>query len=684
VPREPELSVPDVDEVDTVYKRRLAIAVAFIALFGGIVGFAASDAGARGAEIGREAQRSSVTALAAQNEAAIAYYESFGNYVEGSMLNRRRDIARVAADLLGDRAAAAEARAWGQAGGKVADVSKLLQEPRYAGRADLLFYELQLPTNLGMLRQQAAQETASAWGTKSTLYIGLITLLAVALTMLGLSLTVGPGVRQLLVWPAALIVASCVAAAGVVAVYPTARTSEAAIGAVAEGDRLAWGRSYDEAVAAYTRAIESDGDYVVSYQRRATAKLLAGSPERNLSSFVFSSSTPEARRSAIEDLLRAVDLGGGDYVTLANLGANYFHLNDYARSEEYSRRAIALNPTLPLPWSNLMLAQAAQGREAEALESAGRSLDLIAKRPYLGERRELLASLRATLETLAGKEQRYEGLARRLAGMAVAAQFRMEARDGSEATAARVTDLAVVSMGSTLTASMNVLDMPRGAWIGVVVAYLPDGQDDWAETAWQSGFYRWQYDQSSQPIPYNLPMYEEGCRTTGQYKVSVYSGGRLLATTTVRQQPSETKLVAHTDVVGRLQLCRPRDWTMRADTTGSADVTSPDGRHRFSIRSLPLAVRPPNQAARDSLLAQVLDRMRAQLSPSATVTREAALRVASVPGTAWFLGLPGDEQGTVWASLADDGVLRVVLVRYPAGAPGATNEIALSARFLNW
>ena len=92
MPREPELSVPEVDEVDTVYKRRLAISVALIALFGGIVGFAASDAGAREAEIGREAQRSSATALAAQYEAANAYYESFGNYVEGSMRNRRRNM----------------------------------------------------------------------------------------------------------------------------------------------------------------------------------------------------------------------------------------------------------------------------------------------------------------------------------------------------------------------------------------------------------------------------------------------------------------------------------------------------------------------------------------------------------------------------------------------------------------
>ena len=58
--------------------------------------------------------------------------------------------------------------------------------------------------------------------------------------------------------------------------------------------------------------------------------------------------------------------------------------------------------------------------------------------------------------------------------------------EGVEATAARVTDLSVVSLGSTLTASMNFHDMPKGAWVAFVVAYLPDGQDDWAETAGHS------------------------------------------------------------------------------------------------------------------------------------------------------------------------------------------------------
>ena len=40
-----ELPLPEIEEVDTPYKRRLALAVALLALFGGLVAFAASDAG---------------------------------------------------------------------------------------------------------------------------------------------------------------------------------------------------------------------------------------------------------------------------------------------------------------------------------------------------------------------------------------------------------------------------------------------------------------------------------------------------------------------------------------------------------------------------------------------------------------------------------------------------------------
>jgi tetratricopeptide (TPR) repeat protein len=680
--RGPDLPAPDVDDIDSGFKRRLAVSVALIAFFGGLVGFAATDAGARAAQIGRDAQRSSVEALAEQGDAANAYYESYGNFVEGSTLRRQADLAGVAAELLGGDRAAAQARAWRQASGTIDDASALLAEERYRGRPDRLFNELNVAPNLALLRQQAAQETASAWATKGNRYLGVITLLAVALTLLGLSLTVGLGVRQFLIWPAVLIVAACLVGATLVLVRPATTTSDAAIQAVADGDRLAWGRDFEQAVAAYTRAIELDGDYVTPYQRRATATLLAGSPERDASSYVFSSSSRLARLAAIEDLLQAVARGGGDYVTLVNLGANYFHVADYARSEEYTRRAIALNDDLPIPWSNLTLALAAQGRETEALSAAEHSLRLIAARPYLGERREMFASLRATLETLAGQEKAHEELARRLQGMAVDAQFAMEVPGATDSTAATVSDLTATSAGAALSISMTVRGMTEGSRVGIVVSYLPAGQPDWSETALQSGFYRWQFPTSTEAQPYSAPLYVEGCHTSGSYRVAVYSGARQLASVTVPQKASQLNLVQHTDVVGRLQLCRPQDWTFAGATTGSVDLTAPDGQRSLSMRSLPLAVPPDTGSGRDAVVADVLDRLSDRLDPNAVITDSGLRAVSQVNGTARFLRLSSTEDGYVWASLGPDNVLRAVYARFPTGTPGQLDEVIAGARFL--
>jgi tetratricopeptide (TPR) repeat protein len=349
------------------------------------------------------------------------------------------------------------------AGEQVDDVSRLLSDEAYEGRAELLLNELWAEPNTAALRQQAAQETAVSWGTKGDRYIGVVTLLAVALTLLGLSLTVGAGVRAYLIGPAALILAGCLVATLAVFLQPPAGTPESAIVAVAEGDRLASNRDYDRAAEEYTRAIELDGDYVTAYQHRATARLLAGSPERDLNLFVFSSSSEAARRSAVEDQLRAIELGGADYNTLTNLGANYFHLSDYERTREFSQRAIEENPTLPLPWNNLTLGLAGLGRDDEAVATMAHAIELIGQRQYIGERRELYASARATLETLATRTPEREAIARRLQGMMVQAQTAMEAPTATEAPSASVTDLTAASNGSIVSMSMSVSSLPSGS-----------------------------------------------------------------------------------------------------------------------------------------------------------------------------------------------------------------------------
>jgi tetratricopeptide (TPR) repeat protein len=673
-----ELPLPEIEEVDTPYKRRLALAVALLALFGGLVAFAASDAGVREAQTARDAQRASIAALSRQNGVATKVYEDFANYVDASTLKRQHDIAVVEAELLGRIERTDEAASWEEARKSVSDVSALLQDAEYADRPELLWNDLYVEPNLAALRQQAAQETANGWGDKANLYVGVITLLAVALTMLGLSLTVGPSVRRFLVWPAAALTAACLVGSVVVLVRPAPRTPEEAIKAVGEGDRLAGARDYEGAIAAYTRAIELNDRYAAAYRGRAFASFLAGSPERDSATFVVSTTTPEAYRATIEDLSRAVDVGGDDYMTYVNLGAQYFHVKDYDRTEEFSRRAIELNPALPLPWMNLGLALAGKGDEAEALDTYRRAIELVLDRSYIMERRELFASARGTLETLLVQQPQREELVRQIQALLVVEQSKMEIPDAIEGTGANVSDINMTSNGSALRAEVAYENFAAGSRISWIVYYRPEGLSEWLEPVLLSSFEKFQLTPSGTATK---PMYVPNCPVSGEYRVDVYADGRRLASESVKQQVTGTKLITHYDAVGGIELCRPETWTFSGSVTGSADLTSPEKDASVSVRTLPVPSVIDSESDRQAMVTTVMNRLAGRLSSNPQTLSEVGEDFNGVIGTARYLRLSDTEDGYVWAGIADDGVLRTVVARYPTGGIAKVTEVALRLRF---
>src|SRR3954447_17940577 len=104
LPAAPPVDGEPEDELDTPFKRRVALGVTLVALLGGIIGYLASDAGARESATERQAEVASVAALASQNGAAADAYEQFGDYVNALSLKRRRDIDLVGGQLLGQDA----------------------------------------------------------------------------------------------------------------------------------------------------------------------------------------------------------------------------------------------------------------------------------------------------------------------------------------------------------------------------------------------------------------------------------------------------------------------------------------------------------------------------------------------------------------------------------------------------
>jgi len=478
--QEPELEVPEIEELDTAFRRTLALAVALLALFGGVVGFAAGDAGAREERLGADAQRASVIAMSRNSAMESEYYEMLQNSLDVSSLQRRGDIAQVRASL-GLRSQQDLARKWETAAGQLTDMSVLAGNGKYANNRGLLYADLYAGPDLAALRQQAADETSASWGQKRRLEIGIVTLVAVALTLLGLSLTVGREVRRYLIWPAALIVGVCVAGFVWVLNRPVPHTPEAAMNAVVDGDRLYLLGDYQGAVNRYARALTIRPDYPSALQHLAPATLMANSPERNTGQNVINTSTPQAYRAAIADLNRALRVTGDDYPTLLNLGGAYFHVRDYADSAQLSQRAIDLNPGPPLPYMNLGLALLAEGDRSKALRTYNHAIQIILSRSDPSERDQLFSAALTTLETLAIQQPHSLAMVRQVEGALIAAESKMQFPHAPSASNTTISALQMKAAVPLLGLQFTYAGLPKGGRLAYIIYFRPRGMADWVQ-----------------------------------------------------------------------------------------------------------------------------------------------------------------------------------------------------------
>ena len=236
--QEPELEVPEVEELNSPFRRKLALIVTLLALFGGVVVFAAVDAESQAEQITSAVQRSSIVAMSDDSAVITDFYEALQNSMDVSSLQRDSNVAKMRVALLGLRDQQGIAKSWEQAAGQISNLSVLSGQGKYANNPGALYTDMQTGPDLAQQRQQAVGETAASWTGKRNLDIGIVTLIAVALTLIGLSLTVQEGIRKYLLIPAAFIVCVCLAGFIWALIRPTAHTPEAAMKAVVAGDRL--------------------------------------------------------------------------------------------------------------------------------------------------------------------------------------------------------------------------------------------------------------------------------------------------------------------------------------------------------------------------------------------------------------------------------------------------------------
>ena len=551
-----EIELPEIDTLDTPFKKRVAITAAFLVLVGGLLALGASLASEREQQLSLEAQAATIKASSGYGAAYSEIAAVAAGDADARSLRQRAELARVAATLTGSDAYLQEADALDVSVQGIADLAVPDEDESHFDDVNRENTNRLLEPREDALRADAKRETAAAWGTKADRYVLGITLLGVALALLGLSLTLPPRTRRIVVLPAVLIALFAAVVSGVAARQHPSKTPDEAVQAVAEGDRLMSRGRYDAAVEAYSEAIELRDDYAQAYRARGTAYDLAGSPET--SSYVFTTVDKEFRDRSIADLGKALELSPvADYLTLVNQGANVFHVKRYAESEELTARAIKTNDRLPLPWSNLAMAQAAQGKEDEARASFEEMIERVVERPDPLEQFELFAAVRSALEILKQLEPSRAELVERFTGMMVAAQAeQLRPGDVTDTDDAEISNLELTATGLSLNAAYDQAGLAtdsRITWVG----YFRPADDE----PWQQPSNMLLVDRLVDPAPgpYTLGLIDTSCPGPGDYRLDAWLDDRLLAS-------AETTVAAEADRYVRV--LRPAEPSDRLPSEG--------------------------------------------------------------------------------------------------------------------
>lgn len=679
----PALDLGDLDHLDTRFKQRLAARIILVTLLSGAVAFLAADAGAREDESAREAERSAVAAMADDARAYVDYFGGLAGYAEAQPFERRRWVSESRALLL-PGSYGSDAEQWRAARESLTNLSPLLRPGPYLDAPQPYLRDLFYQVDLASLRQSAQRETADAWGTKSERYTATLTILGIVLSVLGLAATFGQRMWRPLVRPSVAVALGCLLFTAAVAVPRVPEVPEAALRHVAEGNRLVAARDFQAAIRAYSSAIELQPRYATAYIRRAGAYAFAGSPERD-QSYVFSISDPQARARSIDDLERAFQLGAyDDLPAVINQGANYFFAKRYGLAEKLTRHAIELNPRLTVPWLNLGLALAAQGRVEEARQAYHLAAELAARRPDLAERQELFAVGHTTLEQLVRQSPGRADLVRRLQSELTAAETAADVERPLRKLPpeASIPNLAVSVDGGSLTARYDYQSIPAGAALTWIVYTRSDGAGPW-----------WQRPGTVKVEPHpgtpvsaaagtrQVGLPEGPCPTPGDYRIDLFVEGVYMASGKATRPPSTDQLIPDQDRLTSFSLCRPSNWEVRS-RPGLLEVGSAVSGQSMSVSAFPA---PPEmtRAGAKLQLGTVMDELAARKGFSASTQRPRDLRVGGMDGKRRAYRRPGHSQRRldVWASLGPDAVLRAVVVEGPADRFGLFDRLLAKIAF---
>jgi tetratricopeptide (TPR) repeat protein len=334
-------------------QRVVAVLIMIVTLLAAVVAFLVTEAGTRQDRANREAGQA---ALITSRDTA----ETGRAFLERSAADALRQDFTGLEYALGRGAAAADrtpfsqdlARAYAQAAAVLGAKADSLFGAKYTTRSGFDYYAFDIdqykPVFAASELQQAAARERGGWSSKRGRYIAVITIFAVSLFLLGLTLTVPPAARRPLVWAGSLVAAAAAIWGIVIFAGSVPKPSDAAIHYVADGEaKLAvvvqqpaalqpaiyYGIAHD-----MTAAIAIVHDYRQAYLVRGTVAFHLD---------LLNQAGPKGSAAAAADWKRALELDATDYVAWGDLAAAEFWLGDYEAALTGNERALALQPQDP-------------------------------------------------------------------------------------------------------------------------------------------------------------------------------------------------------------------------------------------------------------------------------------------------------------------------------------------------
>lgn len=663
-----DFEIPEIEEgaEGDPFKRRVALFVVLVTLVGSFVGYLQTRASNEEEVAARTGQILGVEGLGEDLEHSSNFNRAFDTYVRSKLLERQEVSERRQGDQ-------AEVERLTTVRGAIAQLSPLLSDADYSDDTQPffeqdLFADRRVEANEARLRQDAAVAKEQDWGAKADGLVAVLTVLAVSLFLAGLSLTVSGRGRNLLMVPALVIAAACVVWAATIAFDDVDDTPDQAIEAVAEGDRLADRAAFEadpelrvagfeEAIDAYTAAIDAKPDYAVAFQRRASAHFLAGSQQDVSLGFVSTTSDERLERS-LADLREALDLGGDDDIlVLASLGFDSFLAGEYGEAVSLSRRALELNDGLSSLWFNVAVAELAVGNEDAAEDAYREGIRLNTEETDAGTAGVVFSGARTDLEILIEAESDRADEARRFQAMLTAAQTEsiLGVPVGDAPSGVSLTDFSFVPEGGRVRADFRYENVP----VGSSVAYLwyTRSADDqpFVELSAANFFLDFRDDGTGEGfIVGNTGV----CPVPGEYRLDVYVEGERVASESalVESGVLVDPAVERDQFIGS-EFCRPGDWVVTSDQEGLLIAAAPDDSAAVAVGSFLLS---RDQVAEGALAVEE-NAVAGALAP-AEVTDFIDFTFGGATGSAAFIDQPDGSSTGVAAFVGTDNVMRLVTV----------------------